>query len=225
MKKLITLTIAGLLLVAPTHRALAFNLPSVGAANPLASTEKHDTQALSSEQESIKKDLVAALSELLDAQNQIAVAVQDKEMAAQTKVLIDTLQSGNVQDEDVERAVATTEENDKNIQEKQKSYNSLDAESKKKLAEALVPYAKGSALTVKVGKDFAQWISKAKDALAEAAPTALCSLKSKFDFGMNVGPKIPTLGSQMAGTTGELIAFCKSNDLEVSNAEDALGDL
>lgn len=196
---------------------------SIGGDN--SDAPKTDTKALNSEQAKLKNRIVSALVHMLTAQEKVLEATGDKNAAGIAANQVKVLKAGNVQDEEIEKSVALTEENDKAITGKEQSMNDLDQSSKKKVAEALPPYALGVVDMSKVSKDFANWLSKAQSAVSNASPTSVLSLKKDLGFGLSLAPKLPALSSQSISTTHQLIAFCKSNELETEGAEDALGDL
>jgi len=101
----------------------------------------------------------------------------------------------------------------------------LEKSSKKKIAQALPPYALGVVDMTILSKDFTNWLNQAKSAVSSASPATLLSLKNDLAFGLDMAPKIPAITSQSLSTTQKLIAFCKQNKLETKGAEEALGDL
>ncbi|SDL53554.1 hypothetical protein SAMN05660337_3226 [Maridesulfovibrio ferrireducens] len=215
-----------LLVLCLAGAASAFGLGSVtSVVSGGDDAPKADIKGLSSDQAKLKSRLVSALVHMLGAQEKVLIATGDKNAAGAVANQIGVLKAGNVQDEEIDKSVALTEDNDEAISKKESSMNDLDQSSKKKVAEALPPYALGVVDMTKLSKDFTEWLDGAQSAIAEASPTSLLSIKKDLSFGMNMAPRIPALTSQTVSTTHKLIAFCKSNKLETSGAEDAMGDL
>lgn len=210
-----------------TGIAGAFGLSNVTSAitEGDSSTPKTDVKGLNSEQARLKSRLISALIHMLSAQDKVLEATGDKEAAGAIANQVEVLKAGNVQDEEIDKSIALTEENDKAIREKEASMNELDQSSKKKVAKALPPYALGVVDMTKLSKDFTNWLGRAQSAVSSASLTSIMSVKDNLSFGMNIAPKIPAVSSQTLATTQKLLAFCKKNKLETSGAEDALGDL
>lgn len=210
-----------------TGTASAFGLSDLSSAVSSDSSEspKANVDNLNNEQAKLKKRLVNAMMHMLSAQVKVLDATGDKEAAGKAANQVKVLKAGNVQDEEIDKSVALTEENDKAIAEKEKSMNEMDASSKKKVASALIPYALGVVDISKLNSDFANWLNRAQSKLSSASVTNALSLKRDLGFGLNIAPKLPSLTSQTTSTTHKLLAFCKSNELETKGAEDALGDL
>ena len=186
---------------------------------------KADVKGLNSEQAKLKTRLVSALVHMLTAQERVLEATGEKDKAGAMSNQITALKSGNVQDEQIEKAVALTEENNEVISKKESSMSKLDQNSKKKLVTALPPYAMGVVDMTKLTKDFTDWLDKAQSAVSSASPASLFSIKKDLSFGLSMAPKVPAIASEGLETTHKLIAFCKQNKLDTSGAEDALGDL
>lgn len=206
--------------------ASAFGISSVTSAlTGGGDAPKADIEGLDSGQAKLKSRLVSALVHMLTAQEKILEATGDKDQSGKVANQIASLKKGNVQDEEIDKSVALTEDNDKAISKKESDMNDLDKSSKKKVAKALLPYSLGVVDMTQLSKDFTSWLGQAQSAVTSASPTTLLSIKKNLDFGLNMAPKIPAISSQSLSTTQKLIAFCKQNKLETSGAEDALGDL
>lgn len=227
MKRFTTSLCTVLLVLCLAGMANAFGLSDVAtvATGGDSGNAKVDMKGLTSDQAKLKSRLVSALVHMLAAQEKVLAATGDKDAAGAVANQIGVLKAGNVQDEEINKSVALTEENDKAISKKESSMNDLDRSSKEKVAEALPPYAYGVVDMTKLNNDFAKWLTKAQSAVSSASPTSLISIKKNLSFGMDMAPKIPALTKQTASTTHKLISFCKSNELETSGAEDAMGDL
>ncbi|CCO23281.1 hypothetical protein [Maridesulfovibrio hydrothermalis] len=226
MKRFSILLCTALLVLSLAGMASAFGLSSVASGvSGGDDSPKADIKGLNSEQAKLKSRLVSALVHMLDAQGKVLDATGDKDAAGKVANQVESLKKGNVQDEEIDKSVALTEENNKAISEKESSMSDLDKSSKQKLAKALPPYAMGVVDMTKLSKDFTNWLDRAQSAVSSASPASLLSVKDNLAFGLDMAPKIPAICSQTLSTTQKLIAFCKQNKLETSGAEEALGDL
>jgi len=206
--------------------ANAFGLSSVTSSiSGGGDAPKADIKGLNSEQAKLKSRLVSALVHMLTAQEKVLEATGDKDVAGKVANQIKSLKKGNVQDEEIDKAFALTKNNDKTISEKKAAMSDLEKSSKKKIAQALPPYALGVVDMTILSKDFTNWLNQAKSAVSSASPATLLSIKNDLAFGLDMAPKIPAITSQSLSTTQKLIAFCKQNKLETKGAEEALGDL
>jgi len=226
MKRATAYMLTALLIFSFTGMGHAFGLKNVASAvSGSSDAPKADVKGLNEEQAKLKSRFVSALVHMLTAQEKVLDATGEKEAAGATANQVKALKAGNVQDEEIDKSVALTEANDEAIAKKEQSMNDLDKSAKKKLAQALPPYALGVVDISKLSSDFTSWLNKAQSAVSGASPASLLSLKKDLGFGLSLAPKLPTLSSQTLTTTHKLIAFCKSNKLETQGAEDALGDL
>lgn len=224
MNRLYSFLIALILTVFMAGSALAFGLSDLTTAvSSATSSPDVDVKGLTSEEAKLKIRLTSALVHMLVAQEKVLDATGEKEAAGVIANQVGVLKAGNFEDEELDKAVALTEANDEVICKKEASMGKLDSAAKKKVAEALIPYALGAVDMSHLNKDFVVWFSSIQS--AASSPSTLLTIKDSLAFGMNMAPKLPTLTSQSLSTTQQLIAFCKSNDLETDGAEDALGEL
>ena len=198
---------------------------ALSTAKGTQTVEKVDIEGLNLQQAKLKTRIVSSLVHMLTAQEKVLDATGDKNAAGKVANQINSLKKGNVLDEEIEKSIGLTKENNKTISEKETVMGNLNSSSKKKIAQSLVPYALGVVDMTKLNKDFTDWLDQAKSAVSSADLNSIISIKKNLSFGMSLAPKVPALTTQSLSTTHKLIAFCKRNKLDISGAEDALGEL
>jgi hypothetical protein len=170
------------------------------------------------------KRLYAALTEINTAQKHFINATGDKKLMEKAEANAKRLAEGNVQKDAITDVVARTNALNKEIEKSLKKAKNFDESKKRELQKGLVPYAKGTAHSVLLGKEFADQLNSTKDAVKQAGVTGALSLKKKLAVTLSVGPKVPKLGSNLLTTTNTAIKIAKKAKLDVSNAEAAIGD-
>ncbi len=166
----------------------------------------------------------SALTNLLQAQELLSVALGIKNAGDRSAETAKLLAGGIVDDETLEKATAVTEENNKLIAAKIAEGSNLDAESKQKYGEAVPYYSKGTldgALLVKDAADYVTSISSSSSQLV-SDPAMLGKLKEGAAAGVFVGTKLPGLINEWYDNTKTLITFGQENDIDVSKATDVM---
>jgi hypothetical protein len=176
-------------------------------------------------QANLCKRLYAALGEINTAQMHFIKATGNKKLMEDAEENAKRLAEGNVQKDAITDVVARTNALNKEIEKSLKKAKNFDESKKRELQKGLLPYAKGTAHSVILGKEFADHLSSTKDAIKQAGITGALSVKKKLAVTLSVGPKVPKLGSNLLTTTNTAIKIAKKAKLDVSNAEGALGDL
>jgi hypothetical protein len=216
------LTVAMILMAIVIGNAFGFGLKSIAGGKQQG---KVDVDALVDKQANLCKRLHAALSEINTAQIHFAKALDNKKLKEIAEQNAKSLADPNVQDKDaLIDIMARTKAANKEIDKSLKKAKIKDEEKKHELQKGLLPYAKGTAHSVLLGKEFANHLSSTKDAVKQAGVTGALSVKKKLAVTLSVGPKVPPLGSNLLSTTNTAIKIARKANLDVSNAEDALGD-
>jgi hypothetical protein len=184
-----------------------------------------DVNALADKQSALAKRLQSALIETLGAQVCFAKALGNKEQADKLQVAKDALAKGNTDDETYAKYCALTSDTDKEIAKKLSEMKQLDATQKQEIQNGLVPYAKGTAQTVLLGKDFATHLKDTQAAVSKASVANIAQIKSKLGLTLSVAPKMPELGSSHVNTATTLIKIAKSNNLKTEEPEKIVGSL
>ena len=203
--------------------AQAFTVPGLGG----GTESSVDVDGLVGQGNGIVERYQVALSSLLKAQGILGDALGIKEIADKAKASAESLAKGNVETEDVKRATAVTEENNKLITEKMAEGGKLDSASKVKYAEAVPYYGKGTlngALLVSDAVDYVSNIGSASSQLS-SDPMAIIKLKDGASAGMFVGQNLPGLISNWYNNTETLITFGKKNDIDMSGSTEIMSKI
>jgi hypothetical protein len=184
-----------------------------------------DVSALVDKQAALTKRLQSALIEILAAQICFHKAFGNKVEADKLQAEKDALAKGNTNDETYAKVCALTSDTDKEIAEKLAKIKQLDATQKQEIQNGLVPYAKGTAQTVLLGKDFAAHLKDTQAAVSKASVANIAQIKSKLGLTLSVAPKVPELGTSHVNTATALIKMAKGNNLKTDDAEKALASL
>jgi hypothetical protein len=217
--------VSGLAILLWTVFASASYAQGLGALSSIAGGGSADVSALADKQSALMKRLQSALAETLGAQVCFQKALGNKESADKLQEAANALSKGNTDDETISRCVAVSSEADKEIANKMAAMKELDAGQKQEVQKGLVPYARGTAQTVLIGKDFAEHLKATQAAVAKASVANLAQIKSKLGTTLAVAPKMPELGTSHVNTASTLVKMAKSNKLKTDEAEKLLGSL
>jgi hypothetical protein len=198
----------------------AFGLPDVtklvpGMGGDKAEAVELDLDSLMNTQTELVAKVSDALLSLSTSQSKMAEALGLKEMAAIATANAESLKSGGLTGEDdMKKQLSSTMGVNKAIQKKMEAGVELDTAGKAKFAESLPFYGKGAYEMVTTGQ--------------QAATTAKTVVDSKDLVAMNklstlflVAKKSPGLLSSFTKSTGNIIAFSKSNSIDTSDLESA----
>jgi hypothetical protein len=216
------LTVAMILMAIVIGNAFGFGLKSITGGKQQG---KVDVDALVDNQANLCKRLYAALGDINKAQQHFAKALGDKEAMEKLLQIAATIKKGNIEGNSLKNVVVQTGNVDKSIDAKLKEANKLDDSKKRELQKGLLPYAKGTAHSVLLGKEFADHLSSTKDAVKQAGLTGALSVKKKLAVTLSVGPKVPKLGSSLLTTANTAMKIAKKAKLDVSEPEKLLADL
>jgi hypothetical protein len=197
----------------------------LGALSSIAGGGSADVSSLADKQSALIKRLQSALAETLGAQAYFEKALGNKEKADQLQEVANALLKGNTDDDTINKGVALSTEADKEIASKLAAMKDLNAGQKQEIQNGLVPYARGTAQTVLIGKDFAEHLKNTQAAVAKASVANMAQIKSKLGTTLSVAPKIPDLGTSHVNTASTLVKIAKSNKLKTDEAEKLLGSL
>jgi hypothetical protein len=179
--------------------------------------------ALVDTQANLCKRLNAALIDVTTAQRHFFLALDKKKEADRCKALSDNLAKGNFEDTDaLAKNIDETENNAVAIKELLENSGKLDADKKRELQKGLVPYAKGTAHSVLLGKEFVAQLDSTKDAVKQAGITGALSVKKKLGTTIKVAPKVPTLGKNLLDTANIALKTAKKAKLKTDVAYAAL---
>ena len=166
----------------------------------------------------------SALTNLLQAQELLSVALGIKNAGDRSAATAELLAGGNADKETLEKATAVTEENNKLIAAKIAEGGSLDAASKDKYGEAVPYYSKGTLDGALLAKDAADYVTSISTSSSQllSDPAMLGKLKEGAAAGVFVGTKLPGLIDEWYDNTKTLITFGQENDIDVSKATDVM---
>ena len=184
-----------------------------------------DINALADNQSALAKRLNAALIEIAGAQINFAKALGNKEQADQLQLVVKSLGQGNTTEDTLCSCIASTESIGKEQAKKLGEIKQFDANQKQEIQNGLVPYSKGTAHTVLLGKEFAEHLKSTQGAMSKASVANLAEIKSKMGLTFSVAPKMPGLGTTHVETASTLIKMAKSNKLNTTEAEKTIGSL
>jgi hypothetical protein len=220
-----TVWVSGLAILLWTVFASASYAQGLGALSSIAGGGSADVSALADKQSALMKRLQSALVETMGAQVCFEKALGNKEAADKLQEGINALSKGNTDDETISKCVAISSDADKEIGKQLATLKELNAGQKQEIQNGLVPYAKGTAQTVLVGKDFAEHLKSSQAAVSKASVANIAQVKSKLGTTLVVAPKIPDLGTSHINTATTLVKVAKSNKLKTDEAEKLLGSL
>ena len=218
LKKILIIT--GLISVFPLT-GYAFDLPKVDVPGVGSSGSQADVKGLADQQSAVVKSLNAALRDLSKSQNIIASALGLQEEASVAKSNAESLSKGDLSGkDDIKKAVTSTLEVQKKIDEKMAQGITLDAASKAKFATAIPPYASGTI-------NIFQTANKAKDAAKALSQTRDLTVLAQLGTLIYVGSEAPNLISSFTSATSNISKFATSNGVDTSklkNVTKSLGE-
>ena len=187
--------------------------------------EKVNVDSLVDNQSNLCKRLYTALDEINKAQEHFVNATGQKEAMEKVQQNAKLIKQGHFQDSKALAKIKTnTEDVNEAIEKWSKEAGVLDEAKKREIEKGLVPYAKGTANTVLLGKDFADHLNSTKSAIKQAGLSKAVTIKKKLSVTLSVAPKVPGLGSDLMGTSKTLIGLARKNKLDTKKPEDILGD-
>ncbi len=206
--------------------AMAFGLPKVPSIGG-SSTSSVDVNGLLNQNNQIVKRYQSALVNLLKAQTIMAEALGLNEAAQRAAAAAESLGKGVVDKEGLEKETAVSTEAQKLISEKMAKDVVLTAESKKKFGQAILPYAKGTLDGTLLVSDAVAYVSSVSSSVGQLSsdPTGLMKLKDGASAGVYVGTKLPGLIKEWSSNTTSLITFGKKHDIDVSKAQETMGEI
>jgi hypothetical protein len=210
------------LCIGSTGYSFAQGLPSLKSLAGGGSGEPADINALADKQSALGKRLNAALTEIAGAQTHFAKALGNKEQADELQAVVDALAKGNTNDETLIKTSTQLETVSKEQRKRLNAINQLDANQKQEIQAGLVPYSKGTAHTVLLGKEFGEHLKAAQGAISKASVVNAAQIKDKLGLTLSLAPKLPGLGTTHAETATALIKMAKSNNLNTQEADKAM---
>ena len=172
----------------------------------------------------------SALGNLLTAQDILKEALGISEQGERAAGTAESLGGGVVEKDELERATALTEENNQLITKKIAEGGKLDEASRVQYATALPYYAKGtldSYLIIPEATAFAANVSSKVGELSSnpMAVLDLLELRNGVASGLFVASELPSLIGEWYNNSAALITFGQENDVDVSEAETAMGQI
>jgi hypothetical protein len=199
----------------------AFDLPKVDVPGVGSSSGQTDVKGLADQQSAVVKSLNSSLRDLSKSQTIIASALGLQEEASVAKSNAESLSKGDLSGkDDIKKAVTSTLEVQKKIDEKMTQGTTLDAASKAKFATAIPPYATGT-----IG--IFQTANKAKDAAKSLSQTRDLTVLSQLGTLIYVGTEAPNLISSFSSATSNITKFASANGVDTSklkNVTKSLGE-
>jgi hypothetical protein len=199
----------------------AFDLPKVDIPGTGSSSGQADVKGLADQQSAVVKSLNTSLRDLSKSQAIIASALGLQEEASVAKSNADSLSKGDLSGkDDIKKAVTSTLEVQKKIDEKMAQGTTLDAASKAKFATAIPPYATGA-----IG--IFQTANKAKDAAKSLSQTRDLTVLSQLGTLVYVSSEAPNLISSFSSATSNITKFASANGVDTSklkNVTKSLGE-
>jgi hypothetical protein len=205
-----------------TGSAFSFGLGDL-TSNSSAS-ESVDTDTLIDEQAAMVSTLVAGLKEYTAGQSQVAKALGLKEESEKLEAQSEAFGSGNISTDELDRAWGISKSGQDAIDKAVDEGVDLSDEAKEEFAKALPLYAKGTIASLKLVPDVEKWGKSATSALKGAGLMDAVKMKKSLDTGLYVATELPGYISTAKDSYTTLIAFSKKNNIDVSKAEDLLGE-
>ena len=200
----------------------AFGLPKVTGVPGLggSSTSSVDVGGLINQNEGIVKRYQSALVNLLKAQEVLADALGIQIKSQKKDAVAETLGKGIADKEQLEKATATAAQNQEAINKKLAEGVTLDAASKMKFGQAIIPYAKGTLEGALLSSDAVSYASNVTTAISQLSsnPMDLMKLKNGAAAGLYVGMNLPGLIKEWFGSTQTMITFGQKNDIDTSES-------
>lgn len=208
--------------------ASAFGLSNItGGSKDSGGSSGPSVSDVAAKQEKMVKEYTAAQTNINKAQLMMSKALGLKKQVASLTDEAKVLGSGSVLDKDgVKKVSAISSSANKAISQKIKSGQKLSTESKKELAESLVPFGLGLKQTKDMSSQFKPYIDSAMSAIKSAPMTEKLKAKSKLAAGLYVAKNTPGLLSGMIGTGKQMMDYMQSQNVKVpAKATSALGSL
>jgi hypothetical protein len=204
----------------------AFGLPKIPGLGG-SSTSSVDVGGLINQNEGIVKRYQSALVNLLKAQEVLADAIGIQIKSQKKDAAAETLGKGIADKEQLEKATATAAQNQEAINKKLAEGVTLDAASKMKFGQAIIPYAKGTLEGSLLTSDAVSYASNVTTAISQlsANPMDLMKLKNGAAAGLYVGMNLPGLIKEWFGSTQTMITFGQKNDIDTSGSAKILKEI
>ena len=177
--------------------------------------------ALLGQQSQVVKTMTNALLNLTEAQAKFLEALGEKEAAIAARMYVGALKKGEaIGKDDLEKALARTEESQAVIEKKMLEVKILDAKAKIVFAKGLPPYGKGVAGLISTGFQAQQIVSSIG---SNPNPLIITKIGSLFFIAKNT----PSAISLFSNSTGTMMDFANKNEIDtkpLEDAKDAMGD-
>jgi hypothetical protein len=205
-KKSLVVALTAALALAPGVGSAQFKVPSLGGGN--SSSGGGDATA---QQDQLVKAYVSADKEVLVAQAKMADAVGLKERAAKLNATSEALGAGATKD-NLEASETMQSEASQEIQAKLQDKNlKLDAEGKKKFADALGSLGRGIVKYSNLKGPIANF----QNAVSGSGAAGMVNAAAKLGAGKYIVTSTPGHVKNLSNTLNSAVAFAKSNDIPV----------
>jgi hypothetical protein len=225
MKMLLNCGLAMALCIGTTEISLAQGFGVLNSLKGKGGSETVDINSLEEKQSELSNRLQAALTEITGAQLHFANALGDKEQSDQLRATIDSLSKGSTNVETLSDTVIVSGNIGKKQGELFSKMSNLNDQQKKEIQKGLIPYSKGTAHTILLGKEFGEHLKATQGALSKGSVANIAQIKNKLGLTLSLAPKMPGLGSTHVETATTLIKMAKSNKLKTDEADKALAKL
>jgi hypothetical protein len=180
-----------------------------------------NSAAISAEegQEAIVTEFKQILSGVALAQVKVLNAYGLKDQAAALEADANLI-SGECDKKCLDKAVAGSMAANEEIEKLNVESAQLDAEGKAILAEAIPPLLINSYGFVKFLPKVSEWGKSAGDEMKAAGFMGAAKLKKKFDIGLFIVSKTPSVVKDISSTAKMLMTYSKENNIEIEGADD-----
>ena len=215
-----------MLLVAAGTAQAQFKLPAaLGGAAPASNSAPGTDEATS--QDSLVRTFVASQTEVMAAQEQLALAYDLKDQAALLASEQQALSSGGVTEaSQLQTSLDVSNKANDAIAAKQAEKTSLSEEGKKYYAASLPHFAKGVIGTRQLVVEASKFGASAKSAMSGGGLAAMGAGMGKLKAGAYVAKATPNYSKQVFDAFRKTISIGQSNGVKVpADATKALSDL
>jgi hypothetical protein len=222
-----TLSVAVVTLLAAGTAQAQFKLPSALGGTAAPSTDASTTPDAAVSQDALVRTFVASQTEVLAAQQELALAYDLKDQAALIASEQQALASGGVTEaSQIQTSLQVSSNANDAIAAKQAQQTTLSDEGKQHYAASLPHFVKGVAGTRQLVTQATQFGASAKSSMASGGLTGLASGMTKLKAGAYVVKSTPAYSKQVFDAFRKTLSIGQSSGVKVpTDATKALSDL
>lgn len=187
--------------------------------------KKMSAEDLIQAQKTLQADSKVVSTKILGAQQNLASALDLKQMVAEIQAQLQTIKTGNITADQLNKVTSISQEADEAINARFEDTKELTEQQKQKVQKSLSEYAGAALYTAKIATNAAQAGLGLTQYLRDTTvsnPSKIGDLKGQFSFLTEASSTLPGFTADLIETGFSYLKLAKSYGVDVSEAENAL---